>query len=98
MKLDLVTVRVGEEPRAADFQVCRELLTSVSPYFQGAFDGKFREADEGRVALTDITEQIFHAVGTRSIGMWRQRECPGYLCNVGGPSSRPSKIRGKSAR
>jgi hypothetical protein len=59
MKLDLVTVRVGEEPHAADLQVYRELLTSVSPNFQGAFDGKFREADERRVALTDIMEQTF---------------------------------------
>jgi len=59
MKLDLVTVRVGEEPHAIDFHVYHELLTSVSPYFQAAFDGGFKEANERQIALTDVTEQTF---------------------------------------
>jgi hypothetical protein len=43
MGFDLVTVRVGEPEFMVDFQVHRELITAVSPYFHGLFKGGFKE-------------------------------------------------------
>jgi hypothetical protein len=59
MSFDLVTVRVGSPDKAVDIPVYRELLSSVSPYFRGAFEGDFKEAAAGVVPLTDVTEATF---------------------------------------
>jgi len=59
MSFHLVTIRVGEPDHAVDIPVYRELLSSVSPYFRGAFEGGFKEATNRTIPLTDVTEQTF---------------------------------------
>jgi hypothetical protein len=45
MSPDIVTIRVGDLEVAVAFPVYYEVLCAVSPYFRGAFDGGFKEAD-----------------------------------------------------
>jgi len=59
MDLDTVTVRVGEADTAVNITVYRNLLSDVSPYFRGAFEGSFVEATDRFTSLTDVTEQTF---------------------------------------
>ena len=59
MDLDTVTVRVGEADTAVNITVYRNLLSDVSPYFRGAFEGSFVEATDRFISLTDVTEQTF---------------------------------------
>jgi hypothetical protein len=59
MSFDLVTVRVGSPDKAVDIPVYQELLSSVSPYFRGAFEGGFKEAAAGVVPSTGVTEATF---------------------------------------
>ncbi|KAH7386826.1 hypothetical protein DE146DRAFT_184076 [Phaeosphaeria sp. MPI-PUGE-AT-0046c] len=58
--LELVIVYIGED--AVQFQVYRELVMSVSPFFRGAFKGDFKEATDHIIPLRDTWEatiQIF---------------------------------------
>ncbi len=53
-----VTISIGD---AADkdkqvFMLHRELLCSHSPYFAGAFQGKFRESEDRSIYLPDVTD------------------------------------------
>jgi hypothetical protein len=57
MSLDIVTLRISEPASAVDIPVCREVITSVSPYFNGAFNGDFKEASDHTITLTDANEQ-----------------------------------------
>ncbi|KAI4678052.1 uncharacterized protein J4E88_006570 [Alternaria novae-zelandiae] len=59
MDLDTVTVRVGEAESAVNITVYRNLLSDVSPYFRGAFEGSFVEATDRFISLTDVTEHTF---------------------------------------
>jgi hypothetical protein len=59
ISFDLVTIRVGKSNHVVDILVYREILSSVSPYFHGAFEGHFQEATEGAIPLVDVTEQTF---------------------------------------
>lgn len=59
MDLATVTVRVGEADIAVDITVYRYMLSAVSPYFRGAFEGSFIEATDRFISLTDVTEQTF---------------------------------------
>ncbi|KAF1915496.1 hypothetical protein BDU57DRAFT_451017 [Ampelomyces quisqualis] len=52
-------VKKAEAIVAMDVPIHRELLASVSPYFHGAFNGDFKEASDGIISLTDVTEQTF---------------------------------------
>jgi hypothetical protein len=55
--LDMVTVHVGSDK--TPFIVHKDLLTSSSPYFKAAFEGKFREATDNSVPLVDVTPTQF---------------------------------------
>ncbi|KZM19387.1 uncharacterized protein EKO05_0002969 [Ascochyta rabiei] len=55
MNLDTVSIRVGEK----DISVYKDLLTQVSPYFEKAFNGSFKEADERHITLEGVSEQTF---------------------------------------
>ncbi|KAJ4338729.1 hypothetical protein N0V95_007972 [Ascochyta clinopodiicola] len=55
MNFDTVSIRVGEKI----IPVYKDFLTSVSPYFQKAFNGSFKKADERSIALEGISEQTF---------------------------------------
>ncbi|KAI4708477.1 hypothetical protein J4E89_006533 [Alternaria sp. Ai002NY15] len=59
MDLASVTVRVGEADASVDITVYRNMLSAVSPYFRGAFEGSFVEATDRFMSLTDVTEQTF---------------------------------------
>jgi hypothetical protein len=59
MDFDLVTVRVGEPDQAVNILVSRKMLSSVSPYFRAAFEGKFKEATTRTITLSDVTEETF---------------------------------------
>lgn len=56
MSLDIVTIRIGELASAADIPVYREVITAVSPYFNGVFNGDFKEASDCTITLTDANE------------------------------------------
>jgi len=57
MSLDIVTVRVDDPP--VDVPVYKSLISHVAPYFRGAFDHAFQEADEGVICLSDVSESTF---------------------------------------
>lgn len=59
MSFDVVTLRVGELDVAIDIPVYRRVLSAVSPYFRGAFEGSFKEATDRFLSLTDASEQTF---------------------------------------
>ncbi|KAI4680546.1 hypothetical protein J4E81_010076 [Alternaria sp. BMP 2799] len=59
MDLASVTVQVGEADASVDITVYRNMLSAVSPYFRGAFEGSFVEATDRFMSLTDVTEQTF---------------------------------------
>jgi hypothetical protein len=59
MSYEVVTIRVGKPEVSIDFQVYRDLLISVSAYFRGAFAGGFKEAVDGVIPLTDVSEGTF---------------------------------------
>jgi hypothetical protein len=59
MSFKLATVRVGKPDATVDVSVYRDLLSSVPPYFRGAFECGFKEATYGAVPLTDVTEETF---------------------------------------
>ncbi|KAI4928972.1 hypothetical protein J4E85_005594 [Alternaria conjuncta] len=59
MDLASVTVRVEEADVSVDITVYRDILSAVSPYFRGAFEGSFVEATDRSISLTDVTEQTF---------------------------------------
>jgi hypothetical protein len=59
MSFDIVTLRVGEPVVAVDIPVYRDVLSAVSPYFRGAFEGSFREASEKLLPLVGVSEQTF---------------------------------------
>jgi len=59
MDLASVTVRVGEADASVDMTVYHDILSAVSPYFRGAFEGSFVEATDRLISLTDVTEQTF---------------------------------------
>ncbi|KAF9695042.1 hypothetical protein EKO04_006998 [Ascochyta lentis] len=55
MSLDIVQVHIED----TSILVYKDLLTSVSPYFQKAFDGSFKEAQERSITLEGVSEQTF---------------------------------------
>ena len=57
MSLETVTIRVDDPP--VDVLVYKSLIAHVAPYFRGAFEHAFREADEGVVCLPDVSESTF---------------------------------------
>lgn len=57
MSLDIVTLRIGELASAVDIPVYREVITAVSPYLNGAFNGDFKEASDRTITLIDVNEQ-----------------------------------------
>jgi hypothetical protein len=59
MNFELVTVRVGEPP--VDIPVYRDLICSVAPYFKGAFNSSFCEAEDRTINLPDVRESTFRA-------------------------------------
>lgn len=63
--LTIVTVLVGPEKKP--FYVYKEILCFYSKYFQNAFDGSFREADDRELVLDDIDVQTF-----RHVAQWLQ--------------------------
>lgn len=80
---DIVTVKVG--PEETPFNVHKDLLTSCSPYFKAAFEGRFREASDKTIALPDVTKThfasfldwlYFKRLPTRTFNT------PGQDCNV----------------
>jgi hypothetical protein len=59
MGKNFVIIRLRNADEAVDVTVHRELLCSVSPFFGRAFGGVFKEATDGMVPLTDVTEATF---------------------------------------
>ncbi|KAF2499688.1 hypothetical protein BU16DRAFT_524145 [Lophium mytilinum] len=57
---EMVTLRIG--PQAEPFYVHKNLLTHWSPYFRGAFDGSFVEAETKSIALEDVQPWLFKIV------------------------------------
>lgn len=54
---DVVAILVG--PDKTPFIAHQDLLTSTSPYFKAAFEGKFREASDSTIHLADINTVAF---------------------------------------
>jgi hypothetical protein len=64
MSFDIVILRVGDPETATDVPVYRALLSSASPYFKGALEGGFKEAEERLITLNYVTVRnfrLFHA-------------------------------------
>jgi hypothetical protein len=59
MSFEFVTVRVDEP--SVDIPVYRDLICSVAPYFHGAFNSSFREAEDRTINLPDVRESTFRA-------------------------------------
>jgi hypothetical protein len=57
MGLEIVTIRVGEP--AVDIPVYKDLICSVAPYFDGAFNKSFSEAEERLITLPNVSETTF---------------------------------------
>lgn len=53
----IVTVKV--DPYAEPFSIHKDLLCHYSGYFRGCFSGKFKEADEKEVTLSEVEPSIF---------------------------------------
>lgn len=58
----MVTVKVGSE--AEVFNLYRDLICKASPYFQGAFKGKFVEAQDLLITLDDVSVRTFAILQT----------------------------------
>ncbi|KAF2690769.1 hypothetical protein K458DRAFT_382347 [Lentithecium fluviatile CBS 122367] len=54
-----VEIKVIEEDREKTFTLCREQIIECSPYFEAAFTGSFREADDGFIELRDTEIETF---------------------------------------
>ena len=59
MDQTIVTIEVGLEPEAKEFIVHRDLLCKASPYFQSAFKGEFKEAQDRIITLDDVSTRTF---------------------------------------
>lgn len=59
--LDLVTIEVGKEEGKKKFVVHKDLLCASSPFFKNAFEGVWKEAQDGVIPLPDATVEVFTA-------------------------------------
>ncbi len=57
MSFDIIQVSVGEP--AVIIPVYKDIICSVAPYFQGACNHNFRDAEDRVISLTDIDEPTF---------------------------------------
>ncbi|KAE9969166.1 hypothetical protein BLS_005464 [Venturia inaequalis] len=58
--LTMVTISIGEDfGEKQDYILPMEYLTSVSPYFENAFKGSFREAVEKKISLANVEVETF---------------------------------------
>ncbi|RDI82391.1 hypothetical protein Vi05172_g7703 [Venturia inaequalis] len=58
--LTMVTISIGEDfGKKQDYILPMEYLTSVSPYFENAFKGSFREAVEKKISLANVEVETF---------------------------------------
>lgn len=56
----MVTISIGEDfGEKQDYILPMEYLTSVSPYFENAFKGSFREAVEKKISLANVEVETF---------------------------------------
>ncbi|QDS76608.1 hypothetical protein FKW77_007676 [Venturia effusa] len=57
---NMVTISVGADfGESKEFVLPMEYLTSVSPYFEKAFEGSFREAGEKKIGLSNVEPDTF---------------------------------------
>ncbi|KAH0369043.1 hypothetical protein KCU65_g3532, partial [Aureobasidium melanogenum] len=56
----LVTIEVGPEKKA--FAIHKDVLCFYSDYFRAAFNGSFKEANEGKLSLPDEDADLFYIV------------------------------------
>ncbi|KAF2115019.1 hypothetical protein BDV96DRAFT_646874 [Lophiotrema nucula] len=59
MSFDMVNIRVGDP--AVDIPVYKDLICSAAPYFNGAFNKRFKEANERSITLDEVSERTFRA-------------------------------------
>lgn len=62
--IDQTIVTIEISPKAKEFNVHRELLCQVSPYFRGAFKREFEEAQKLAIHLEDLTPRTFEIFQT----------------------------------
>ncbi|KAF2841544.1 hypothetical protein M501DRAFT_1014342 [Patellaria atrata CBS 101060] len=60
MKQEIVQVKIGDDGPV--FNLHRDVLCSQSKYFRNAFEGEFREKDDGVIRLQDVSVKTFETV------------------------------------